>query len=180
MSGGFGCATWARAHASNRSAKAPSSSARFHSNPSGKWLAGRSAVLHRLPIAQAIGRALRLASHPGQTLVQLQKDVEQVLMTSSRAPANLSGASALHAKTASSAHLISATSYQNRSNEKAPRRALGTVSGAAAPSLSVAGRSNPSGTRPPSVLPGDLREWPTPPATGHGGCRPQRTPWARW
>ena len=27
--------------------------ARFHSNPSGKWLAGRSALLHRLPIARA-------------------------------------------------------------------------------------------------------------------------------
>ncbi|PIF27199.1 NMT1-like family protein [Acidovorax sp. 56] len=53
--------------------------ARFHSNPSGKCLAGRSAALHRLPIARAIGRALRLASHPGQTLVQLQKDFEQVL-----------------------------------------------------------------------------------------------------
>ena len=38
--------------------------ARFHSNPSGKCLAGRSALLHRLPIAQAIGGALRLAAHP--------------------------------------------------------------------------------------------------------------------
>ena len=82
MSGCFGCAAWAHAHASNRGAKAPSSSARFHSNPSGKWLAGRSAVFHRLPIAQAIGRALRLASHPDQTLVQLQKDFEQVLINS--------------------------------------------------------------------------------------------------
>ena len=54
--------------------------ARFHSNPSGKGLAGRSALLHRLPIARAIGCALRLASHPGQTLVQLQKDFEQALL----------------------------------------------------------------------------------------------------
>ena len=38
--------------------------ARFHSNPAGKWLAGWSALLHRLPIAQAIGSALRLAAHP--------------------------------------------------------------------------------------------------------------------
>ena len=53
--------------------------ARFHSNPSGKWLAARSAVLHRLSIARAIDRALRLASHLGKTLVQLQKDFEQVL-----------------------------------------------------------------------------------------------------
>jgi hypothetical protein len=36
-------------------------------------------LLHRLPIARAIGRALRLAAHPGKTLVQLQKDFEQVL-----------------------------------------------------------------------------------------------------
>ena len=36
-------------------------------------------MLHRLPIARAIGRALRLAAHPGKTLVQLQKDFEQVL-----------------------------------------------------------------------------------------------------
>ena len=53
--------------------------ARFHSNPSGKCLAGRSAALHRLPIARAIGRALRLASHPGKVLVRLQKDLEQAL-----------------------------------------------------------------------------------------------------
>jgi hypothetical protein len=52
---------------------------RFHSNPAGKCLAGRSALLHHLPIARAIGCALRLAAHPGQTLVQLQKDFEQVL-----------------------------------------------------------------------------------------------------
>ena len=71
-----------------------------------------------------VGRALRLASHPGQTLAQPEKDFEQVLMTSSRAPAHLSGALALHAKTASSAHAIGATSYENRSNEKAPRRAM--------------------------------------------------------
>ena len=38
--------------------------ARFHSNPSGKCLAARSALLHRLPIARAIGCALRLAAHP--------------------------------------------------------------------------------------------------------------------
>ena len=79
MSGSFGCAAWARAHASSRGAKAPSSSARFHSNPSGKCLAGRSAALHRLPIARAIGRALRLASHPGKVRVRLQKDLEQAL-----------------------------------------------------------------------------------------------------
>ena len=35
--------------------------------------------MHRLPIARAIGCALRLAPHPGNTLVQLQKDFEQVL-----------------------------------------------------------------------------------------------------
>ena len=56
--------------------------ARFHSNPSGKCLAARSALLHRLPIARAIGCALRLAAHPGKALVQLQKDIEQVLKTS--------------------------------------------------------------------------------------------------
>ena len=79
MSGCFGCAAWARAHASSRGAKAPSSSARFHSNPAGKCLAGRSAAEQSLPIARAIGGAPRLASHPGKVLVQLQKDFEQVL-----------------------------------------------------------------------------------------------------
>ena len=59
--------------------QAERSIARFHSNPSGKCLAGRSAALHRLPIARATGCALRLAPHPGNTLVQLQKDFEQVL-----------------------------------------------------------------------------------------------------
>ena len=43
--------------------------ARFHSNPSGKCLAGQSALLHRLPIARAIGGALRLAARPGKALV---------------------------------------------------------------------------------------------------------------
>ncbi len=75
MSGCFGCAAWARAHASSRGGLV----ARFHSNPAGKCLAERSAVLQRLPIARAIGCALRLAAHPGNTLVQLQKDFEQVL-----------------------------------------------------------------------------------------------------
>ena len=42
-------------------------------------------------------------------------------MTSSRAPAHLSGALALHAKTASRAHSISATSYENHS--KGPHEA---------------------------------------------------------
>ena len=36
-------------------------------------------MFHRLPIARAIGCALRLAAHPGKALVQLQKDIEQVL-----------------------------------------------------------------------------------------------------
>ena len=36
--------------------------------------------MHRLPIARAIGRALRLASHPGKVLVRLQKDLEQALI----------------------------------------------------------------------------------------------------
>ena len=53
--------------------------ARFHSNPSGKCLAGRSAALRRLPIARAIGGAPRLAFHPGKVLVRLQKDFEQAL-----------------------------------------------------------------------------------------------------
>ena len=79
MSGCLGCAAWARAHASSRGAKTPSSSARFHTNPAGKCLAGRSAALRRLPIARAIGGAPRLASHPGKVLVQLQIDFEQVL-----------------------------------------------------------------------------------------------------
>ncbi len=52
--------------------------ARFHSNPSGKCLAGRSAALRRLPIARAIGCARRLASHPGKVLVRPRKDLEQV------------------------------------------------------------------------------------------------------
>ena len=47
----LGCAAWAHAHASSRGVKAPSSSARFHSNPAGKCLAGRSAALRRLWIA---------------------------------------------------------------------------------------------------------------------------------
>ena len=55
--------------------------ARFHSNPSGKCLAGRSAALRRLPIARAIGCAPRLAYHPGMGLVRLQKDFEQALAT---------------------------------------------------------------------------------------------------
>ena len=55
--------------------------ARFHSNPAGKCLAGRSAALRRLPIARAIGCAPRLASHPGKVLVRLQKDLEQALTT---------------------------------------------------------------------------------------------------
>ena len=38
--------------------------ARFHSNPLGKCVAGRSAALQRLPIARAIGCAPRLAAHP--------------------------------------------------------------------------------------------------------------------
>ena len=79
MSGCFGCVAWARAHASSRGGLV----ARFHSNPAGKWLAGRSALLQRLPIARAtldeLGCALRLAAHPGEPLVQLQKDFEQVL-----------------------------------------------------------------------------------------------------
>ena len=85
MSGCFGCAAWARAHASSRGAKTPSSSARFHSNPAGKCLAGRSAALRRLPIARAIGGAPRLASHPGKVLVRLQKDFEQALRRYERA-----------------------------------------------------------------------------------------------
>ncbi len=52
--------------------------ARFRPNPSGKYLAGRSAALRRLPIARAIGCAPRLASHPGKVLARLQKDLEQV------------------------------------------------------------------------------------------------------
>ena len=52
--------------------------ARFHSNPSGKCLAGRSAALRRLPIARAIGGAPRLASHPGKVLVRPRKGFEQV------------------------------------------------------------------------------------------------------
>ena len=78
MSGSSGCAAWAHAHASRRGVKAPSSSARFHSNPSGKCLAGRSAALRRLPIARAIGCAPRLAPHPGKVLVRPRKGLEQV------------------------------------------------------------------------------------------------------
>ena len=43
--------------------------------------AGRSAALHRLPIAQAIGRALRLASHPGR---DLRNSKDRVLYNRSR------------------------------------------------------------------------------------------------
>ena len=52
--------------------------ARFRPNPSGKYLAGRSAALRRLPIARAIGCAPRLAPHPGKVFARLQKDLEQV------------------------------------------------------------------------------------------------------
>src|SRR3989338_520803 len=61
--------------------------ARFHSNPAGKCLAGRSAALRRLPIARAIGCTPRLASHPGKGLVRLQKDFEQALMPHPHKPA---------------------------------------------------------------------------------------------
>ena len=59
--------------------------ARFHSNPAGKCLAGRSAALRCLPIARAIGCAPRLASHPGKALVRPRKDLEQVLTSTSTA-----------------------------------------------------------------------------------------------
>jgi len=48
MSGCFGCAAWARAHASGRGGLV----ARFRSNPSGSGLCGRSAALRRLWIAR--------------------------------------------------------------------------------------------------------------------------------
>ena len=51
---------------------------RFHSNPSGKCLFGRSAALRRLPIARAIGCTPRLASHPEKGLARPRKDLEQV------------------------------------------------------------------------------------------------------
>ena len=65
--------------------------ARFHSNPSGKCLVGRFALFHRLPIARAIGCALRLAAHPGKALVQLQKDIEQVLRAANKTQRSGSG-----------------------------------------------------------------------------------------
>ena len=52
--------------------------ARFHSNPSGKCLFGRSAALRRLPIARAIGCTPRLAPHPEKGLARPRKDLEQV------------------------------------------------------------------------------------------------------
>ena len=59
--------------------------ARFHSNPSGKCLAGRSAALRFLPIAWAIGSAPRLASHPGKVLVRPRKCLKQVLVIGAKA-----------------------------------------------------------------------------------------------
>jgi len=59
--------------------------ARFHSNPSGKCLAGRSAALRFLPIAWAIGSAPRLASHPGKGLVRPRKCLKQVLVIGAKA-----------------------------------------------------------------------------------------------
>ena len=59
--------------------------ARFHSNPSGKCLAGRSAALRFLPIAWAIGSAPRLASLPGKGLVRPPKFLKQVLVIGAKA-----------------------------------------------------------------------------------------------
>ena len=50
-------------------------------------------MLHRLPIARAIGGALRLAAHPGKALVRPQKDLEQVLkrLQAPTSPCHLAG-----------------------------------------------------------------------------------------
>ena len=85
MSGSSGCAALARAHASSRGAKTPGSSARCHSNPAVKCLAGPST-------------AHRALHHPGKVLVPLQKTLNRLLRycrwTSSRSTRALCATSA--------------------------------------------------------------------------------------
>ena len=59
MSGRFACTAWAHAHASSRGLQSPDFTPTLR--------------------ASGLPGALRLAAHPGQAFVQLQKDFEQVL-----------------------------------------------------------------------------------------------------
>src|SRR3989344_5870818 len=70
--------------------------ARFHSDPSGKCLAGRSTALRRLPIARAIGGAPRPASHPGKAPARLPKNFEQGFNLTPDTPATQSARIASH------------------------------------------------------------------------------------
>ena len=79
MSGSSGCAAWARAHASSRGVKAPSSSARFHSNPAGKCLAGRSAALRRLLIVELSTAHRALHPIPVRYLCNSKKTLNRFL-----------------------------------------------------------------------------------------------------
>ena len=71
--GCVGCAAWVRARASSRGVKHSSSSARFHSNPSGKCLVGRSAVLQRLPIPELLAAHRALHPLPARALCDPEK-----------------------------------------------------------------------------------------------------------